>query len=245
MVHNTTMALPTVILPGYLAGATPYRPLEKTLNEMGLPTMVVPLRRWDWLPTVGGRSVTTIIQKLHETVQVMRHRHGDSQVNLVGHSAGGWIARIYLGDMPYGVHGSDRPTPPTWNAQRYVHTLVCLGTPHLSQERWTRRNLDFVNDHYPGAFYQHIRYICVAGKSVQGSRRWYGPSFAYQSYQLTYGQGDCWGDGITPIAAAHLDGADNLTIEQVNHSPRPGQLWYGSESILPYWVKYLLHTISS
>jgi len=81
--------------------------------------------------------------------------------------------------------------------------------PCLPWERWTKKNLDFVNVNYPGAFYQDVRYVCVAGKTVRGDRSADGPRnrtlrewFTYNSYQLTCGQGDCWGDGITPIAAA-------------------------------------------
>jgi len=236
------MVLPTVILPGYLAGAPPYRPLEAALIRRGIPTAVVPLRQRDWIPTIGGRSITPILEKLDQTVQQIRQSSGAASINLIGHSAGGWVARIYLGHMAYTIHPQDRQTPHVWDGQAFVQTLVCLGTPHHSQERWTRRNLEFVNTTYPGAFYSSVRYICVAGKSVFGKRKWFGPSFAYQSYQLTCGNGDCWGDGITPIAAAHLEGAENITLDNVNHSPKPGQLWYGSESVLESWVPFLQET---
>ena len=233
------MALPTVILPGFFAGAAPYRPLEHTLNQLGIPTTVVPLKRRDWIPTVGGRSVTPILKKLDQTVQAVRRQHEHSEINLVGHSAGGWIARIYLGTIPYTIHRQDAQSPHPWDAQSYVHTLICLGTPHRSEERWTRRNLDFVNTTYPGAFYSNVRYVCIAGKSIVGQRGRFGPSFAYQSYQLTCGSGECWGDGITPITAAHLEGAENITLDGVNHSPAPGKVWYGSKEVLEQWTSYL------
>lgn len=235
------MTLPTIILPGFFAGAAPYRTLEAALNQAGIPTTVVPLKRRDWLPTVGGRSVTPILQKLDQTVQAVRQQSNNSPVNVVGHSAGGWIARIYLGDIPYTVHSRDAQHSHSWNAQAYVNTLVCLGTPHHSEERWTKRNLNFVNTTYPGAFYSHIRYVCIAGKSVQGERRRFGSSFAYKSYELTCGSGECWGDGITPISAAHLEGAENVTLEGVNHSPSPrgDRVWYGSDGIFESWASYL------
>ncbi|MGK7891820.1 MAG: esterase/lipase family protein [Leptolyngbyaceae cyanobacterium] len=232
------MVRPTVILPGYLAGARPYQALATTLNHMGVPATVVPLRWYDWVPTIGGRSVAPILQALDHTIRIVQQQHGDSPINLVGHSAGGWVSRIYLGDRDYDIHEHNR-FPRCWHGRDRVHTLICLGTPHLSQERWTRRNLDFVNTTYPGAFYDDVRYVCVAGKAVLGSRQWYGPSFAYQSYQLTCGQGACWGDGITPIAAAHLEGGENMTLEGVYHSPKPGQRWYGTEDILSQWTDYL------
>ncbi|WP_338431050.1 lipase [Synechococcus elongatus] len=227
--------LPTVILPGYLAGAEPYQPLAQWLSDRGFPTTVVPLKRSDWFPTLGGRPVTPILGALEVTVTQVLAETGATKINLIGHSAGGWISRIWLGDRPYG------PTQQTWQGRDRTAALICLGTPHRSQERWTRRNIDFVNEQYPEAFYRDVRYICVAGKAVQGAQRW-GQWVAYNSYSLTIGQGDSWGDGITPIAAAHLEGALNLTYEAVYHSPRPNRLWYGSPEIVEQWRSHLLTT---
>lgn len=228
--------LPTVILPGYLESAIAYRELEQSLQQFA-PTVTVPLRRRDWLVTLGGRPVTPIIHQIDSTVQQVLQEYNTSKINIVGHSAGGWIARIYLGDKPYLGRGQVEPAA-AWQAHKFVATLLTLGTPHVSQERWTRWNLDFVNNNYPGAFYPHVRYVCVAGKTIFGQRV-RSSYLAYSSYQLTCGKGDCWGDGITPIAAAHLPGAENLTIEGVNHSPRARGLWYGSPSVLPSWMPYL------
>jgi triacylglycerol esterase/lipase EstA (alpha/beta hydrolase family) len=228
--------LPTVILPGYLEGAIAYRQLEQSLQQMGLPTVTVPLRRQDWFPTLGGRPITPILQLLDRTVKQVLQQYNVSQINLIGHSAGGWISRIYLGEKPYLGRGEVKPS--IWSAHPQVSTLITLGTPHISQERWTRWNLDFVNNNYPGAFYPDVRYVCVAGKSIFGERR-RGSWLAYSSYRLTCGQGNCWGDGITPITAAHLAGAENLVVEGVKHSPKAAGLWYGSPQIIPSWVSYL------
>ncbi len=233
------MPLPTVILPGYFASATDYRDLEQALNQQGIPTVTVPLRKRDWFPTLGGRSVVPILWQIDRTVKQTLRQYNVSRVNLIGHSAGGWIARIYLGEKPYDIHGDVRGSEGVWNARAWVATLVSLGTPHISQERWTKRNLDFVKDNYPGAFYPDIRYICVAGKAVYGQRR-LGSWLAYNSYQLTCGQGNCWGDGITPIAAAHLEGATNLILKGVMHSPKSPGIWYGSPEVKQAWVSYLI-----
>jgi pimeloyl-ACP methyl ester carboxylesterase len=212
------MSLPTVILPGYLAGANAYLEMEQALGDLGFPTTTVPLKRRDWLPTLGGRSVTPILQQLDQTVKRVMQQYGSDRINLIGHSAGGWISRIYLGEKPYCVHPVDAKRLCLWKAHPSVATLVTLGTPHVSREPWTLRNLDFVKDNYPGAFYPGIRYVCV---------------------EMTCGIGGCWGDGITPIEAAHLEGAENLVIDGVFHSPRPGRLWYGSPQALEVWAKYL------
>jgi pimeloyl-ACP methyl ester carboxylesterase len=231
------MALPTVILPGYMAGALEYRSLQTSLQGQGLSVATVPLRWQDWIPTLGGRSVTPILRQIDATVQKVLQDTGSTQVNLIGHSAGGWLARIYLGEKPYCIHPGDGEDC-VWQARDYVQTLVTLGTPHISQERWTRKNLDFVNQTYPGAFYTDVNYVCVAGKAVLGQPR-PGSWLAFNSYKLTCGQGDCWGDGITPIAAAHLEGAQNLILEGATHSPKPGRIWYGSAGLLEQWVGYL------
>ena len=232
------MSLPTVILPGYLASSTEYYSLEQALNHQGIPAVTVPLRKRDWFPTLGGRSVVPIIQKLDRTVKQTLEKYQVSQINLIGHSAGGWIARIYLGETPYTIHGDVEESEALWKAHPSVSTLITLGTPHISQERWTRRNLDFVKNNYPGAFHPHVKYVCVAGKAVYGEKNW-GKWLAYSSYQLTCGEGNCWGDGITPVVAAHLDGAINLTLEGVMHAPTSPGIWYGDANVIDKWAVYL------
>jgi triacylglycerol esterase/lipase EstA (alpha/beta hydrolase family) len=230
------MPLPTVILPGYLESAIAYRPLEKALTELNFSTVTVPLKRRDWLSLIGGRSVKPIVDQLDRTVKQVLLQSQSTQINLIGHSAGGWISRIYLGEKPYLAAGQQEPA--VWAAHPLVANLITLGTPHISQERWTRGNIDFVNTNYPGAFYKNVRYVCVAGKAIFGERQ-RGSWLAYSSYQLTCGQGNTWGDGITPIVAAHLEGAENIVVEGVRHSPKSPGIWYGSPACLPSWVKYL------
>ncbi len=234
------MPLPIVILPGYLAPAQDYVELEQSLTSNGFAATTVPLKRQDWFVTLGGRPVTPILSLLDETIRRVLKQTQAPQVNLIGHSAGGWISRIYLGAQLY----CDR----AWSGHPLVKTLITLGTPHTSQERWTRRNLNFVNDNYPGAFHPTVNYVCIAGKAIYGKPSWkMGEWFTYQSYQLTGGQGQCWGDGVIPIAAAHLEGATNLVLESVQHSPRPtsrisraeDHRWYGSPEIVPQWTSSL------
>ncbi|ELS34763.1 MULTISPECIES: esterase/lipase family protein [Pseudanabaena] len=224
------MSNPTIILAGYLAGATDYIPIAEKLAKQNISATVVPLKWWEWVPTVGGRSIAPILEKLDQTVNLELERSGASKVNIIAHSAGGWLARIYLGDRPY----YDK----VWDARSKVAKLVCLGTPQRSLEPWSLRNLGFVNDNYPDAFYDDIEYICVAGKSVRGAKSSPQKWLAYSSYELTTGQGDAWGDGIIPLEAAYLDGATNIEIDGVYHSARSGK-WYGSQEAIDIWSKYL------
>ncbi len=56
------------------------------------------------------------------------------------------------------------------------------------------------------------------------------------------GEANVWGDGVVPEMSAHLEGAINLTLDGVYHSPvganeeRP---WYGTTSILDRWIHHL------
>ncbi len=233
------MPLPTVILPGYLAGAKPYQEMEQTLKAAGIPTVTVPLLRRDWFPSVGGRSMAGILTALDRTVSQVMQKYDTPKVNIIGHSAGGWITRIYLGEKPYCIHGDVKEDTGLWDKRDRISTLLTLGTPHFSQERWTRKNLDFVNQNYPGAFYPDVRYVCIAGKAVFGEKR-LGKWFIYSSYQLTCGVGNTWGDGITPVEAAHLENAENITLDDVWHSPSNPGLWYGSPTVIKNWLEFLL-----
>ena len=212
------MILPAIILPGYFARGKDYLLLEKDLNNKDIPTVTVPLKKRDWIPTLGGKSVVPIIRKIDEVVQQTLIKYQVNEVNLIAHSAGGWISRIYLGEIPYTIHGDVNEIEGVWRAHNYVKKIITLGTPHISEEKWTKRNLDFVKNNYPGAFYEDVEYICIAGKAIYGEKK-LGSWLAYESYKLTCGVGNCWGDGITPIKAAHLEGAKNLTLEGVMHSP--------------------------
>jgi hypothetical protein len=59
------------------------------------------------------------------------------------------------------------------------------------------------------------------------------------------GQADVWGDGVVPEVSAHLDGALNISLDGVYHSPvgsddviRP---WYGSPDVLEQWIEHLFN----
>lgn len=109
----------------------------------------------------------------------------DGKVSLLGHSAGGWLARLYMGE--FGIQG--------------VALLVTLGSPHLyptlTHEHLsvksagatavsmlmgifgcrpppkgvkgvidqTRGLLDYIQATYPGAFHApDVKYVCISGR---------------------------------------------------------------------------------
>ncbi|KAM1778905.1 hypothetical protein ACFX12_040347 [Malus domestica] len=83
-------------------------------------------------------------------------------LSLVGHSAGGWLARLYMEEFGF----SD------------ISLLLTLGTPHQPPPKGlsgvidqTRGLLDYVNKHCSKAVYTpELKYVCIAGRYIQGAR---------------------------------------------------------------------------
>ncbi|KAJ9680108.1 hypothetical protein PVL29_019406 [Vitis rotundifolia] len=194
-------------------------------------------------------------------------------LSLIGHSAGGWLARVYMEE--FGVS--------------QISLLLTLGTPHLPPPKGmsgvidqTRGLLDYVEKNCSKAVYTpQLKYVCIAGRYIQGARLFgnsnvnanaavpieddlqisevavvkdmnnstpnsptFRARFIGQGYKQVCGQADVWGDGVVPEASAHLEGALNVTLDGVYHSPvgsddvsRP---WYGSPAVVEQWVYHLL-----
>jgi pimeloyl-ACP methyl ester carboxylesterase len=60
---------------------------------------IVRVRSSDWLPTLTGDSLAWYLNVADADVCKLYSEWG--KVSLVGHSAGGWLARLLLGSQPY------------------------------------------------------------------------------------------------------------------------------------------------
>lgn len=61
--------------------------------------------------------------------------------------------------------------------------------------------------------------------------------------QQVAGDAEVWGDFIVPCTSAHLDGAVNIDLEGIFHSPLGEKLpyfgpWYGSDDAMRRWLPY-------
>lgn len=178
--------------------------------------------------------------------ELVKECGGGGRISLVAHSAAGWIARIYLGEVEYPMEGGV-----VWGGKRWVESLVCLGTPHRSAEGVTRRNMEFVNGWYPGGFEKEVRYVnfmgdgCAFGKERGGERFmfWKRGWFARISYALTDEMargGAVEGDGVVPVAVGLLQGAQvNVVLKGVWHSPDSEGPWYGHRQVVEHWSAFL------
>ena len=233
---------PVVILPGFGNAAVDYiaplgQPedvgLRSALLRRGHETVdVVPLERIEWLRVATGllepafwqsKAAPTglaynwYLERARLAIESAHEASGGERVMIVGHSAGGWLARAVLADGAW---------PDGRRASELVSTLVTLGTPHFPPPDGsdpTRGALTLVDEAYPGAYLaaEGIRYITVAGDAIVGSdaaatavsdqagqrKTASGASaakVAFDSYRMVCGRGDVTGDGVVRAEPANL-----------------------------------------
>ncbi|CAO2044425.1 unnamed protein product [Urochloa humidicola] len=262
---TATPPRPAVILPGLGNNTGDYARLAAALrDDHGLPAAVVArVTRPDWLRNAAGlvdanywrgtlrpRPVLDwYLKRVEEAVSEARELCApDGKISLIGHSAGGWLARVYMEEFD----ASD------------ISLLLTLGTPHLPPPKGvqgvidqTRGLLNYVEKNCaPAVYTPELRYVCIAGRYIQGapllgnsavasdevlavdtpseggdaviistndkstpSSATWRARFVGQGYKQVCGRADVWGDGVVPEMAAHLEGALNISFDGVYHSP--------------------------
>ncbi|KAG2441158.1 hypothetical protein HXX76_004010 [Chlamydomonas incerta] len=250
-----------LLLPGLGNNAGDYAPLAAKLEARGLAVEVAQVTRPDWAR--NGAALTDInwwkgtlkprpavnwyLEYVDAAMQRLKRRldeeAGGAPITMLTHSAGGWLGRVYL--LDWGTAGVDR--------------FVSLGSPHAPPPAGaagvvdqTRGILTYVNEACPGAHHSELTYVTICGRFVRGVPL-AGPGaeaggllakFAGAGYQQVCGSPEVWGDFIVPQPAAHLDGALQVDLDGVFHSPLGEKLpffgpWYGSDQVLERWVHHL------
>lgn len=231
------------------------------MNSYGVPTVVAEVSRVDWLRNAAGlvdpnywrgtlqpRPVLDwYLKRVEKAVSEAKELANGGSLSLIGHSAGGWLARLYMEEFGFSN----------------ISLLLTLGTPHLPPPKGspgvidqTRGLLNYVEKHCSNAVYTpELRYVCIAGRYIKGARFSGGSDinstsldieismpdsevamvnstnvsvpasptfrarFVGQGYKQVCGKADVWGDGVVPEVTAHLEGALNITYDGVYHSP--------------------------
>ena len=126
--------MPVLIIPGFLSSASEYEGMADALRrfDASADVSVVPLETKDWYPTLVGGDFRAILDAVDraatDALRASRRPPEEKCLRVVGHSAGGWLARTWLGSSPYlgRVYGGAKKT----------RVLLTLGTPHYSLERY-------------------------------------------------------------------------------------------------------------
>ena len=223
---------PVIVVGGPGSWPAGYRGLAATLSALsGRKAYVVPLTPLDWvLGRLRGYGQTVF--EVASTVDGALLESEDDRAILVGHSVGGILARIFTGgDPPYGGR--------RYSGHRRISHLITLGTPHNAVAARSYPSFR-VNELFPGALHEHIRYVSVAGAAVDGAT---SPR-ARKRYERFVPDGRVAGDGLVPVPSALLPGAEALVLDDLYHGRMYagfGGRWYGADraSVERWWPEEL------
>ena len=272
--------LPLIILPGFGNATRDYvapfgnedASLAAALARRGFSSRALPVDRKDWLKV--GRMAFTLdfwkttcttdqgykwyLERVKAEVDAARAATGADRVVLVGHSAGGWLARAFLGEQQW----KDDPVRSGEDAPHEgIAALVTLGSPHAppppdakDTKDMTGGALTWVNSTWPGAYFapSGVNYVTVGSRAVRGDRA--APKstlagYACGSYlQVAGAWHEVEGDAVVPLQSALLKGARQVVLDRALHSmSRLGTFeeaseveWYGSEAVLDTWLYELV-----
>ena len=137
------------------------------------------------------------------------------------------MLRLYLSDQ---LFGSNR-----YDGKLYTENLITLGSPHQALRATKLRQ--YVNDEYPGNFFNQVNYISVGGKVDIRSKQAYfaTKAFARRSYESISGIKKCEGDGLVPLSSSLLKGSYQVILQDTFHGGIFGKYWYGSEDKVKDW----------
>lgn len=226
---------PSVLIVGGFATVPPnYWPLRRRLLARGAARVdIAPLWTPDWVlgALLGFGSVM-----LRTGRAIGRTwREGSRQpIIVVGHSAGGIAARLAMADKPFNARVAD--------VAEAVGCLVTLGTPHGLDGLTNRYRhaghaaTAFLDQATPGAYFApRTSYLSVGGRTPGAEFPGIAGDLANQLFGVAVGrETQALGDGIVPFSAVHLDGATQLTYEDVRHG-MIGAPWYGDDVMLDRW----------
>jgi triacylglycerol lipase len=175
---------PVLLVPGYGGGTGSLQPLADSLTAQGRDATVVDL------PGDGTGDLAESADALDAAVTAALARTGEETVDLVGYSAGGVVARLWVADGHAAV----------------TRRVVTLGAPHHGTSL-----ADLAGSLAPGQCPVGCRQLAtdsdlLAGLNA-GDETPQGPTWV--SIWTTQDQ------TVTPPDSARLDGALNLTVQSV------------------------------
>ena len=239
-----TLAPTVLVIGGFLTAPPMYRPFVRRLRARGAARVVVAnvwtpdwlLAAWRGLGPILTRSGRALLAA--SAASSASPRSLGAPVLVVGHSAGGMVARLLTAPEPFGWRRLG-------GAQR-MGAIVTLGTPHVVSPdgefggRVEVHASAFAERVVPGAtFAPRVGYLSVASRAVVARRAVRGPDATrwrlYQGFQVDAEATTIAGDGLVPVRSALLAGAHHLVLETALHGQGAGAPWYGAEPEIERW----------
>ena len=236
---------PTVLLLGGLFTSPPlYVPMRRRLLDRGAAAVVVaPVWLPDWLLALG-RGIGAILTRSGRALLEAADVAASSPVTrgapllVVGHSAGGLSARILTSEVPF--------LGRRLGAAGRIGAIVTLGTPNrVAYGRSLGRMIaaraaEFADQAVPGPrFAPSIGYMTVSSRFVVGRRsgnvRERAALTLYRGIMRPMPGVPIEGDGLVPVDAAFLPGAESLVLDRIVHGQFGGSPWYGSTEAIDIW----------
>ena len=219
---------PIIILGGFLITSDSYNPAKNAIaNISGRKVYVVDITRGDWLKSNSAEGWITILNKVNSMVAFALNETKAKKVDLIGHSSGGIILRLYLSSEPF--------KDAIYNGKSTTRNLITLGSPHQAVRATKLRR--FVDEKYPGNFFKNINYVSIGGKVEINSKQTslLTKLFARNSYQSISGDKNESGDGLVPLSSSLLRNSQQIIVPNTVHGGIFGKNWYGSPSKVREW----------
>ena len=226
---------PTVlIVGGFMTAPFNYWPLRMRLSKRGAgQVLIAPLWPVDW-GVAGILGFGPVMTRTRAAIIRATRDAGNRPIIVVAHSGGGIAARLAMSAAPfYGRRGG---------VAEAVGCLVTLGTPHeLSRLGNRYRHLGheaaaFLDRESPGAFFApRTAYLSVGANFPDAAFSGLLGRASREVFSIIVGEETTeLGDGIVPHSAVHLEGAEQLTFDDVRHG-HIGANWYGSDEVVDRW----------
>jgi hypothetical protein len=235
---------PTVlVLGGFLTSPPFYRPLRRRLLQRGAAAVIVAdVWTTDWL-VASVRGLGPVLERARRGLRIAVDAAAGgpslgAPVLVVGHSAGGILARLLTSPEPFGGR--------TYALADAIGAIVSLGSPHhVGSSRTVGRRVGdaaarFADQVVPGAMFSPCTgYVTVASRMVVGRRD--GTGRERVAHRLYHGLTDepfpaeIPGDGVVPVQSALLEGARHVVLRGIAHGQAAGRPWYGTDEAMDAW----------
>jgi hypothetical protein len=225
-----------VIIGGFLTEPLFFGPMRERLLRRGAARVTIAgLHLPDWL-AMGLAGMGPVMLRGALAIRRARRR-APTPLIVVGHSAGGLIARLAM--APEALDGRRAGVADD------VGCLVTLGTPHAFDPaipRWRHsgvRAAEFLDRVTPGAWFSPTTaYVSVGSRLVAPSpiRPTLSPAdLGHVVTRVAVGQTrGVRGDGLVDEERSRLHGAHHLAFDDVLHGTMGGP-WYGDAHVIDRW----------